>query len=100
MRRFPPCLVQFISFVPLVAISVSGYDHNIPECFACSQTRERSRERLSKEATPSDLEKGEMKNLSIAVLLLLTAALSYGQAPKAALSTATADVYVGSLLSG
>jgi hypothetical protein len=36
-----------------------------------------------------------MKNFLIAILLLLTASLSFGQAPKAALNTSTADVYVG-----
>ncbi len=36
-----------------------------------------------------------MKNFSIAALLLLTAAFSFGQAPKPALSTSKSDVYVG-----
>lgn len=36
-----------------------------------------------------------MKNVSIAALLLLTAAFAVGQAPRAALSTPSADVYVG-----
>jgi hypothetical protein len=40
-------------------------------------------------------EKGEMKNVSVAALLLLTAVFSFGQAPRAALYTPNADVYVG-----
>jgi Outer membrane protein beta-barrel domain len=42
-----------------------------------------------------EVGKGEMKKFSIAALLLLTAAFSFGQAPRAALYTPEVDVYVG-----
>lgn len=41
------------------------------------------------------LEKGVMKTFSIAILILLSATLCFGQAPTAALYNSNSDVYVG-----
>jgi hypothetical protein len=74
----------------VTASSVSGYNEPPNKYFSSFA---QAKEHLPLEASPLYFGKGEMKKFL--VLLLLTATFCFGQAPKAALTTPNAEVYVG-----